>query len=126
MLENKDLKAGQLIWWADEFWSCPCVIVSVGDLSFKVESLDNFRESGDLRIDAVSDRSPRGNMRTCTVFEAEEYFRERKRELKKQLRDLEDKVLELKEKKANYERRADEFLATLKCSPSEQASEQTS
>ncbi len=120
MLKKEDLKVGLLIWWSAERymrgWSCPAIVTEASDKSFKVRSLDDFKETDDLRMEddpeglPYKDESSRKEMRICTMDEVKEYF-------KKSMRVMEDKVTEnqraLTDAQSNlteYQERVKDFL----------------
>jgi len=115
MLEKKDMKKGLIIWWVAERimsgWSCPAVITHVGRKSFRVISLDDFKESGELRMNDEADQSSRHEMRVSSLEEVKEYFKKRERQfddlIQKKKRDLADAEENLRD----FKERARKFIS---------------
>ena len=109
MVEVSQIKVGAFFWWeADrprKYWSCPCVVTEAEQDSFKVVSLDDFKEIGPLRMHDGGDESCRSEMRPCTLQEVERYIEDRKRRLGDDItsakRALQDRQQELREYKEN-------------------------
>lgn len=85
MIEKSKMKVGLLIWWtADRTfkeWDCPAIVTKVTRKFFKVRSLDDFKETDNLRMDDNPD--PRFDescrtteMRVSSVSEVEKYLKE--------------------------------------------------
>ena len=113
MLEKGEIKEGLIVWWAAERtmheWSCPAVITHVGRKSFRVISLDDFKESGELRMNDEVDQSSRHEMRASSLEEVKEYFKKRERQLddliqkkKRDLADAEENLRDFKERARKF------------------------
>jgi len=88
-------------------WSCPCVVTQVNEEegTYRVRSLDNFKETGPLRIEGHPELAPSSlsEMRVCTAEEVREY-------LKKQARELEDALTSAKRAEDDAQGRLDGYI----------------
>ncbi len=108
MLDKKDLQVGALVWWtADRIfksWSCPAIVTQVKKKSFKVRSLDDFKESAPLRMDDDMDQTSRREMRLASLEEVCCYLRD-------QMRVLDEACAKREQADDQAKRRYDEYLA---------------
>lgn len=123
------MKVGLLIWWtADRTfkqWDCPAIVTKVTRKFFKVRSLDDFKETKNLRMD--DDPHPHGDrtsrtteMRVSSVSEVEKYLKENIqnkheaiRAKAKAIKEAKASLAENKNALTEYEQSAKSFLAGL-------------
>ncbi len=129
MIEKSKMKVGLLIWWTAnrtfKRWDCPAIVTKVTRKYFKVRSLDDFKETENLKMD--DDPHPHGDLASRTtemnlssVSEVEEYL---KNNIQKKHEAIRAKAKEIKEAKASlaenkkalteYEQSVQSFLAEL-------------
>ena len=115
MLQAKELKIGLFVWWSaqDGAWSCPCVVTAINKRrGFKVRSLDNFYESGWLRLkdDPHFDKSRLHEMQECSREDIEQYFKTSTQELRNKVVTIKSKLVAAQKYLAVYKKRVSEFL----------------
>lgn len=120
MVKKEDMKPGTLVWWSAErymnSWSSPAIVTVVEDEWFKVRSLDDFKETDQLRMDDIPgmDKSVRtSEMRLCTLDEVRDYFKKRKRNLEDAVTEKTRALKDVQDKLAEYEEKVKSFLETL-------------
>ena len=123
MLEKRDLKVGALVWWSrssDRYaeWSCPCVVTQVSRKSFRVRSLDDFKETKDLRMDDAMDTTSRREMRPCNLEEVEEFFEKRKLGLEQRVLEVKAAVQKLERERDTYIEKSKKFMEQIKTATS--------
>ena len=101
MVTVEELKVNLFVWWTASrrlsAWSCPCVIIDVGDICFRVKSLDDFQDGESLLInDSPVQNSNLKEMRVCNMREVQAYF-------KSQLRDMSDTLIHKKRDFEDFE-----------------------
>ena len=120
MIKKEEMKPGLLVWWSAnrymKSWSCPAIVTVVDEESFKVQSLDDFKETEPLRMNDIPnlDKSVRNTeMRICTTEEVLDYFKNRTRHLEdivisktRELKDAEDQL-------AEYQKKTEKFIKNL-------------
>lgn len=116
MLEKKALKPGALIWWTSRGeafqadCSCPCVVTHVDKKSFRVRSLDDFKETSDLRMDDEVDLTSRREMRPCTIAEVVEFLERRELELEQRVLAANTELQKRERERNEYADKVKKFL----------------
>lgn len=119
-IEKEKIKVGLLVWWRAERyssgWSCPCIVIRADKKHFRVMSLDDFKETNDLRLD---DRDPHGKsgveeMRICSIDEIREYFKKRDRKFEDGITELNRKLKDTKEEQEDFRLKSEKFLEECK------------
>lgn len=119
MIQKSKMKVGLLIWWtADRHfkaWDCPAIVTKVTKKYFKVKSLDDFKETDNLRMD--DDPDPRFDksvrtteMRVSSVSEVEEYFNKRIKSKQTTIKEAKASLAENKKALTEYEQTVESFL----------------
>lgn len=114
MIEPSQLKEGMLVWWTRRSegyggnWDCPCVVIEVGEKTFKVISLDDLKETRGLQIERDGDLDPSSltEMHIPTKDEVEDYIQDRVRSLEDMVTDAERKLRDVKKALERYQSRA--------------------
>lgn len=111
-MERKDVKKGQLVWWAvsdhgyfERSWLSPAVIIEVTEDSYKVLGFDDFKTST-LSLNH-EDAHWKKSMKTITRYEVEQYFEDIKDEADK-------KLLEAQQHQKKAQRKYESGLERLK------------
>ncbi|PIR94748.1 hypothetical protein COT95_02475 [Candidatus Falkowbacteria bacterium CG10_big_fil_rev_8_21_14_0_10_37_6] len=119
MINKEDMKPGLLVWWSGgryiNRWSCPAIVTAVEDKWFKVRTLDNFKETGQLKMNEVpdSDKSIRSEMRLCTLDEVHNYFKKHKRNFEDAVTEKTRALKDAQKRLVEYEEKIGPFLKTL-------------
>lgn len=77
-----------------------------------MKSLDDFKETDDLRMDDEGDKTSRREMRLSSMDEVEEYFKEKAREQEELIRAKTAGLADLKEELKKFKQRSKEFLVS--------------
>lgn len=119
MLEIEDMEEGLLVWWrADRAfgssWSVPCVVthLDTDKGSFRVRSLDDFKETGYLRLHDAVDETSRREMRVCTLDDVREFFKRRQYASEDRLIKLRRELKDYEERVSDYKNKVDAFLSS--------------
>lgn len=111
------MRKGLLGWWtaSDDRreWSCPFVVTDANKNSFSVQTLDDFKIVGPLRMrDAPSgDPSSRKEMRLASEQEIRDYLAEHRRELEDKVTKAMRQLEETQTRLSAYDVNRDRFLA---------------
>jgi hypothetical protein len=130
MIKKSQLKVGVLIWWTAnrtfKKWDCPAIVTKVSRKYFKVKSLDDFKETENLRMD--DDPHPHGDlssrtteMQLSSVSEVEKYLKENIqnkheaiRAKAKAIKEAKASLAENKKALTEYEQTVESFLTDWK------------
>ncbi len=117
MVSIEDLKPGVFVWWSAErymrSWSCPAQVTEVQKDSFKVRSLDDFKESGPLRMHDDVDESTRNEMRLASPAEVREFLEKRVNSLARGVDSHKKDLATAEEYLSRYKKTVEKVVAEL-------------